>query len=109
MLSLLVWLPIVGAVAVAFAPRSLSVLNTTTGSWRESLRRRFRVVSPSISGISRSSTTMSGFKNSSFSRAILPFEAMPTTSMSLSPFKASVTTLRSRAFASRFRHAIGIR
>src|SRR3954451_1807690 len=84
---------------VAEAPRSVSVLNMTMGtrlcSWPPCPARIARTASmPFISGISMSMVTRSGRSWESLPTAILPFTAVPTTSMSGSADNTSVTILR---------------
>ena len=79
---------------VAVAPRSVRVLNMMIGT-RLRLARMARTASmPFISGISMSMVTSSGLSCSSLATAILPFTAVPTTSMSGSAERTSVTILR---------------
>src|SRR4051812_1714652 len=86
--------PAESASRVAEAPRSVSVLNMTMGTrLRVALIARTASM-PFISGISMSIVIRSGLSWSSLPTAILPFTAVPTTSMSGSADNTSVTILR---------------
>jgi hypothetical protein len=71
-----------------------------TGNDRSVARIARSVSMPSISGISTSSVTMSGFSVSILFRAIAPFAAMPTTSRSGSSSMTVVSSLRTTTASS---------
>jgi hypothetical protein len=86
--------PADSASRVAEAPRSVSVLNMMMGT-RLRVARMARTASmPFISGISMSIVISSGFSASSLATATLPLTAVPTTSMSGSADRTSVTIFR---------------
>src|SRR6188768_2413388 len=74
-----------------FSVRLLHIITRVHGKRRFSSRR---VARPSISGISISRVTTSGHSCGTRCKAIAPLEAVPTTSISGSPRKASDKSLR---------------
>ncbi len=76
------------------APRSVSVENMMTGSFRSILRISLIASRPSMTGISMSRVTTSGLSWTILSSAILPLGAVPTTSMAGSDASTSVTIRR---------------
>ena len=88
------------ASTVASAPGPVNVENMMTGSEGQVLRISTRVDKPSITGISMSNRTRSGFSRSICRSPISPLAAVPTTSRSGSSFSIAAMKPRTTAESS---------
>ncbi len=85
------------ASSVTTAPCSVRLLNMMMGTWGSFLRSSRTVASPSVSGISKSRRTMSGFTAEKLASALRPLPAVPETSRSWSFARARDRALRTDA------------